>query len=210
MSKIESSHLCRSIDDVLYAGTYNAETGGQIWTSTGNGVWSQLTGDGFGNPYNVGIDHFFKFDDKVYVSTWANDTEGGELWRIDSPTEWTRVVEDGFGDPTNGEIWHLTEFNDQLYATTWSYTDTHGVEMWRSPSGDQGTWSQVVDNGFNGDVNNMTILNTAVFDGYIYASTWNYVTGGEIWRIQYRRIRILDSGRRRWFRRRCMLTRDLC
>jgi sugar lactone lactonase YvrE len=172
----------QTIDDVLYAGTYNPQTGGQIWTSTEEGVWSQLTGDGFGNPYNVGINHFFKFNDKVYVSTWANETEGGELWRINNPTEWTRVVENGFGDPTNGDIFHLSEFNDQLYATTYSYTDTHGAEMWRSPSGDRGTWSPVVSNGFNGDVNNVSIINTAEFDGYIYASTLNNVTGGEIWR----------------------------
>ena len=30
----------QTVDDLLYAGTYNPETGGQIWTSSRNGTWS--------------------------------------------------------------------------------------------------------------------------------------------------------------------------
>jgi hypothetical protein len=95
------------------------------------------------------------------------------------------VVSQGFGDPTNGEVMRLGVFNGQLYAATWSYTSTHGAEIWRSSTGDSGSWTQVVSNGL-GDAANRAVLTMEEFNGALYAGTRSYIggtyTGAEVWR----------------------------
>jgi len=166
----------------LYAGTLNFNTGAQLWRR--GSPWTAVTTDGFGNSYNVGIDHLIDFNGKLYAGTWADEVNGGEVWRsgTGNPGDWERVVSGGFGDATNAEIFRFAEFNNQLYATTWSYTDTHGLEIWRSSTGSGGDWTRVVSNGFNGDANNIGTLALDVFNGYLYAGTYNGLTGGEVWR----------------------------
>ena len=43
------------------------------------------------------------------------------------------------------------------------------------------TWTQVNQTGF-GDINNNQGGNFMVFNDYFYASTWNEITGVELWR----------------------------
>jgi len=77
----------------------------------------------------------------------------------------------------------LAPFNGYLYAGTWCWdTSVHGAEIWRSSTGNSGSWTRVVSDGFNGDSNNEAILSVEVFNGYLYAATGNGDTGGEVWR----------------------------
>lgn len=163
----------------LYAGTWNSDTGAQLWRM--GSAWSAVTTDGFGNSYNMGIDHLIEFKGNLYAGTWADQVNGGEVWRSSNGTDWSRVASGGFGDPTNAEVFRFAVFNNQLYAATLSYTGTHGAEIWRTSSGDSGSWSQAVVNGF-GDADNSDILSLEEFDGYLYAGTWKTATGGEVWR----------------------------
>ncbi len=164
--------------DILYAGTANWDTGGEVWR-TGSS-WSQVNSDGFGDSDNEGIDHLIEFNGYLYAGTW-NGPAGGEVWRYDG-LGWAQVVSGGFGDPTNGEVFRFAVFSDRLYASTASYTETHGTEIWRSGTGNIGDWTPVVSNGFDGDAANVAALSFEVFNGYLYAGTWNSETGGEIWR----------------------------
>jgi flagellin len=75
----------------------------------------------------------------------------------------------------------MAEFNNRIYASTVSYTDTHGTEIWRSSSGDSGSWSQVVNDGFDGDSDNAIAVSLEVFNGYMYAGTDNRNSGTEVW-----------------------------
>jgi len=163
----------------LYAGTWNYDAGGQLWRR--GSAWTAVTTDGFGNSYNVGIDHLIEFNGKLYAGTWADEVNGGEVWRSSNGTDWEQVVWDGFEDPTNAEVFRFAAFNNQLYASTWSYTDTHGAEIWRSSTGNSGSWTQLVANGF-GDANNSGVSSFEEFNSYLYAGTNNGVTGGEVWR----------------------------
>jgi len=171
--------------DTLYAGTFNYDTGGEIWRMGSS--WTAVITGGLGYAYNVGIDHLAEFNGQLYAGTWADEVNGGEVWRSGDGLNWTRVVSQGFGDPTNGEVFRFAVFSDTLYATTWSYTDTHGLEIWRSDTGDAGDWEQVVADGF-GDADNETATGFEVFNGYLYAGTYNWnratqtSTGGEVWR----------------------------
>ena len=171
----------------LYAGTYdNSGKGAQIWRMDKSGDWQQVMNGGFGDTMNAGIDHIAEFKGSLYAGIWnANLTTGasagGQIWRSADGKNWDKVVDAGFGDPTNSEVYRFAVFGDQVYAGTWSNTTVHGGEIWRSSTGDSGSWTRVVTNGFNGDTNNSSST-FEVFNGFLYADTYNNTTGGEVWR----------------------------
>ena len=169
-----------SFDEQLYAGTYNwSGNGTQLWRLDNVG-WTAVITDGFGNSDNVGLDHLIEFNGQLYASTW-NEVDGGEVWRSSDGLNWTRVARQGFGVSSNGEVFRFAIFNDALYASTLSYADDRGAEIWHSNTGIAGDWTRVVTNGF-GDANNVGILSIELFNGYLYAGTYNGTTGGEVWR----------------------------
>jgi hypothetical protein len=102
------------------------------------------------------------------------------VWRYDG-LDWTRVVSGGFDDTDNAEVFRFAAFNTQLYASTWDWSESKGTEIWRSSSGDAGTWSQANATGF-GDTDNMGVTGLEVFNRYLYAGTFNWDTSDEIWR----------------------------
>jgi hypothetical protein len=95
---------------------------------------------------------------------------------------WEKVVGSGvatfkgFGNPLNLDCSRMIQFGDYLYAAT---RNSGGIEIWRTNNGVD--WLSVVNGGFN-DVNNTDIWNFAEFNGWLYAGTANFVTGGELWR----------------------------
>ena len=169
----------------LYAGIDNRSDGKRLWRASDGKTWTAVITESFGLPYNHGVDHLIEFNDQLYAGTknwnWnVWNTEGGEVWRSSDGLSWTRVVRQGFGDPTNGEIFRLAVFSDTLYASTWSYTEAHGAEIWRSRTGIAGDWTRMITNGF-GDANNEAVPSFELFNGYLYAGTYNWTTGGEVW-----------------------------
>lgn len=170
-------------DGQLYAGTGHG-SGAELWRSNDGENWNDVMAGGFGDITNGAINHLIEFKDMLYAGTWncADDgCTGGQIWRSSDGTTWTQMVGDGFGDVLNGEIYRFEVFNNQLYASTWSHDQgIHGSEVWRSDTGDSGSWEQVVANGFDDNSNN--ILSFKVFNGYIYATTMNDNTGAEVWR----------------------------
>ena len=169
-----------SFDEQLYAGTYNwSGNGTQLWRLDNVG-WTAVITNGFGNSNNIGLDYLIEFNGQLYASTW-NEVDGGEVWRSSDGLNWTRVARQGFGVSSNGEVFRFAIFNDALYASTLSYADDRGAEIWHSNTGIAGDWTRVVTNGF-GDANNVGILSIELFNGYLYAGTYNGTTGGEVWR----------------------------
>jgi len=187
-SPTESVWALAPFDSTLYAGTWtSAGAGAQIWRRSG-GTWSNVMSGGFGNPLNQAIDHLIEFDDALYAGTynWDDDTEtseGGEIWRSTNGTSWTQVVDAGLGGPgnDNAEAFRFAIFDGDLYVGTCSGTGTAGGEVWRSASGDSGTWTQSVANGFS-DVANSCVLALEPHAGCLYAGTLNNTSGGEVWR----------------------------
>ncbi len=173
----------------LYAGTYNWTNGAELWRSSDGLAWSPVMAGGFGNSLNRAFDNLFVFGSNLYAGMWTcadaacNASTGGQIWRSGDGSTWDPIVSDGFGDAVNGEVYAFGEFAGDLYAATWSYdTSAHGTEIWRSDSGDAGTWGIVASDGFNGDSDNIAVLSFAALGGYLYAGTYNTNTGGEIWR----------------------------
>jgi hypothetical protein len=164
----------------LYAGTENwAGLGAQLWRA--GSPWTAVVTDGFGVAENFAIDHLIEFKGQIYAGTV--NSAGGEVWRSSSgdSLDWTRVVSHGFGDAANVEVFRFAVFDGMLYAATWSYLD-HGTEIWRSGSGDSDDWTRVVSDGFDGDAANGAALSFETYNGFLYAGTANWNSGGEVWR----------------------------
>lgn len=174
------AHLS-AYSDTLYAGTYCGDgvTGGEIWRTTDGMGWNQFVSNGFGDPTNCGVISSASFNGQVYfgVANWEG-VAGNEIWRSDGITV-TAVVTDGFGNPNNLAPGGLTAFNGALYASV--SNPNSGIEVWRSNTGNPGSWTQVVSDGLgNSLTNDRTGLR--VYNNQLYLVAQNSTTGLEVWR----------------------------
>jgi len=176
--------------DRLYASTwsYTDTHGTEIWRSnTGNsGDWAQVVSNGFGDADNEAAIAKEVFSGNLYVGTFNLDS-GAEVWRSSTGNsgDWTQVNDDGFGEGAdNGGVISFAVFNGALYASTTNCNT--GGQVWRTSNG--AIWTKVVNAGF-GDINNCSIGALTVFEGNLYATTYNHPwndsqTGIEVWRTE--------------------------
>jgi len=175
----------------VYASTANRVDGGEVWRSSDGLNWSRVARQGFGVPTNSEIFRLAVFSDTIYASTWSyTTTHGAEIWRSSTGIsgDWTRVVTNGFDDANRLALGVLSfeSFNGYLYAGTYNSTTmtSTGGTVWRSPTGDAGTWAPVSTNGF-GAASNLWVSSLAAFNSYLYAGTYGPSgAGSEIWRCQ--------------------------
>jgi hypothetical protein len=138
------------------------------------------------------------FNGRLYVGMEADNSLGARLWRTKSgvaiPTsqaDWEEVAADGSGYPfgvsnvqQNDHIDSLAEFNSQLYVSTANGgSSTYGTRVFRSSSGDPGTWQDAIADygpGF-GEQENTNFKDMQVFDGRLCGGTNNYYYGAEVW-----------------------------
>jgi len=173
-------------DAQIYASTWSSTVvhGAEIWrSSTGDsGDWTRVVANGFnGDVTNKGIVSFEGFNGYLYAGT-DNTVTGAEVWYSDQGTIWSQVNTDGFGDPYNWSV-TLEGFGGYLYAGTYNYvnSDNPGAELWRCQVCDGTDWLQVsILKGF-GDMENRAIRSLSVFNGALYAATYNRTTGIEVW-----------------------------
>ncbi|MDW8395821.1 MAG: PKD domain-containing protein [Anaerolineae bacterium] len=181
-----------SIGDHLYAGTWSNANRAELWRMDANGNWSRIISAGLNISSNIGVNHVITYGGRLYVSFFNQNPPGqrqgygAQIWRSADAITWQQVVSSGFGTPTNGEIFYMTVYSDAIYAVTWSYTDTHGAEIWRSATGDVGSWTQVSSNGF-GDWCNFGVTVMQPVGGQLYAGTRSYIggacaSGADLWR----------------------------
>jgi hypothetical protein len=119
--------------------------GGQIWRSFDGNTWAPMTNLGWGDmPYENSWD-MTVYKGKLYVpanSAYPPDPAyPGVIFRSSNGTDWEQIpLETGI---TNLD--KLGEFKGMLYATSVNGTDpdSPGGLIWRSSSGDQGTWTVV-------------------------------------------------------------------
>ena len=108
----------------------------------------------------------------------------GELPQV-APA-WEQVNSNGFGDPQTGEVSALAAFNGYIYAGTHNPIDPEpvfdGAQIFRSSDGV--AWTPVTEPGFgiSHDIAPPAILDLAVFNGKIYASTGRGDGPGQIYR----------------------------
>lgn len=128
----------------IYAGLWNKPGGGILRSSNGK-TWSQFT------PSFTGTETTTLFDMQVFekflyigVADSDVDSKSGEIWRTNGVT-WTQVVDGGFGVANNYGVNSLAVFNGYIYAAT--STDGGVFQIYRSSTGNAGSWSVVVSDG---------------------------------------------------------------
>jgi len=155
----------------------------EVWHSaTGDpGTWAKVMQ--FPGWWMNGDFHVFKgalyisSDFRFEVGTWAQLPE--QVWRTFDGVNWEVVVSDGFGNSGSDALGGFADYKGYLYiGAGWTGT---GGQIWRSESGDPGTWTPVELTGF-GDTDNIRIESLVVYQGEIFASTENWVDGCNIYR----------------------------
>lgn len=175
------------VSDTLFVGDITYYYGANVWKYDAAGVWTKVGTAGIGDVNNYGIDDLQAFKGFLYAGTWNEDsggnTHGGQVWRhpLDDSANWEPVVDFGFGNGDNGEVVSMANFSNTLYAATWSWNIAHSAEIYRSTSGDLGSWSKVFDETDAGDVYNQAVMTMQVFGDKLYAATYNTHSGGKIW-----------------------------
>ncbi len=162
----------------LYAGTLNVMTGAEVWKSPDGVTWSQANSNGFGTVLNSSVRGMVSWRGLLWVGTI--NQRGGEIWQYDGTT-WTKAASGGIDDSANDTIADMHVYQDQLFIGTWNDA---GAQMYRY---DGTTFTRVVGGpalttaGF-GDTNNTGIFSIVDFNGALYASTRNFITGFSVWR----------------------------
>lgn len=138
------------------------------------------------------------FNNQLYVGMEADNSMGARLWRtrpgITQPqnqSDWEEVAADVDGYPFGvaeraqaDHIDSLVAFNGYLYASTANGgSNTLGTRIFRSATGDPGTWEDAIADlgaGF-GDVNNMNFKDMQVFQDHLCGGTQNWLKGAQVW-----------------------------
>ena len=153
----------------LYAGTWGVNDA-RVYRSSDGWNW-ELAGAEWVTP-TAFIYDFEVFDGQLYAAL----DNPAQLWRTDGET-WQAVDTVGFGDLNNAFLSALAVFDDYLYAAT--ANDVTGIEVWRSSSGNPGTWIQVNQDGFGAIGSSSVVME--VLQGQLYVGFARDGTG-ELWR----------------------------
>ncbi len=154
-----------------------SDVSSQVWYTSDGENWTQSVG--YPSNYTASLFNDTEvFGSYLYVSQSNGTPNTALIYRSSDGVNWSSsVIANGFGDANNIRIMDIKSAGGYLYAVTANLVT--GLEVWRSQTGDFGSWSQVVDTGF-GDGNNM-VAGIETFDSDLYVATTNLVTGAEIW-----------------------------
>ena len=176
-----SAFCMAEYDGSLYAGTinYTNENGCAVWRYDGGLTWTQVGFGGFGDTNNWAAYSMAVNDGLLYVGT-ENSSTGCEVWSYDG-TAWAQVNTNGFGAAANLHVGAMVALDGTLYAATGNQRGGVPCRVWRYDGGT--TWTQVNTDGFGLGTANRTVRSMAVYDGKLYAGTFNSTTGGgQVWR----------------------------
>lgn len=163
----------------LYAGTDNWIDNFDIYRTSDGQTWEQARNF----PFTGGVLDMTVFNGQLYASTgWGADNSAARILRTSNGTTWEEVATAGFGVDDNRAMDTLAVFQNKIYiSVSNSAGDSGSVSIYRSDSGNSGTWMPVVTGG-KGDINNHLIPAMAEFNGFLYAGVQNKVAGTRIWR----------------------------
>jgi len=160
-------------EQYLYLGTWNVANGCKMYRTKDVKEFELISTGGFGNVNNFDIISLEWFKGKLYVGTW-NMKDALAVYRAnaDAPNAadivWEPITADGFGDIGNKAATFMCIFKDCLYVGC--FNPLSGPEVWRSATGDPGSWTQVNQDGW-GFRSNSDATRMLVHDGYLYVGT---------------------------------------
>ena len=160
------------------------------WTQVNDDAFGMGTGADSSYAYEEGFE-VLVFDNQLYVGMEADNSFGARLWRTKrgvvlprSQADWEEVAADADGNPfgvpdraQNDHIDSLAAFQGYLYVSTANRgSSTLGTRVFRSPTGDPGTWEDAIaayGPGF-GDPDNTNFKDMQVFQGWLCGGTQNW------------------------------------
>jgi hypothetical protein len=165
----------------LYAGTYSSNCGGEgadIWKSSDGTNWTPFVINGLGDPDACGVISSAEFKGTLYfgVADWSGN-QGGRIWRIGGPGV-VPVVEDGFGNPDNRAPGGMVSLGDWLYVSIYN---SNSDQVWRSNTGDPGTWEMVLEIGL-GEPGAKDRTGLVMLDNHLFLTAQNDDSGMQMWR----------------------------
>ena len=167
----------------LYAGVGNEANGGEIWRTDG-ATWEPVATGGLGEKNNYNFAALAVFAGKLYAAT-GNFVTGVEMWRTSTGNSgsWTKVNTDGFGGGGSWTNVSMDDFGGYLYVGISRKVGADGAraELWRTNTGNSGSWTKVFDDGL-GQAGNTDVAAMAEFGGQFYIGLRNLATGGQVWR----------------------------
>jgi streptogramin lyase len=169
----------RPFNGQLYAGAGDWAYGAQVWRTADGTTWNLVTtpGEGLGAFSGV-ILGMIEFGGQFYVGTgWGGSPP--EIWRTSNGTDWEQVMVSTNGDAASVSAFAV--FENKLYAALPDGSEDGGVAIYRSSSGNEGSWLPNLTHG-GGDVRNTNIKDFALFNNQLYAVGDNTSTGAFVWR----------------------------
>ncbi len=167
-------------DGVIFVGTVNHETGGEVWVSNDGGFnWAQSNEDGFGNADNRRVaDLHIRPSGELYAAA-DNYYGGATVWKKASASApWELVTGDAFG--THGIVVEgFTEFGGDLWVGVATNVNVGG-QVWRLAP--DGAWHAVVVGGIS-DPHNEHIMSILPLGDSLVFGTYNMNGGCEIWQM---------------------------
>lgn len=123
----------------------------------------------------------------LYVSTMSTVLRGtaAHVLRSYDGLEFEPVCEPGIGNPRISTFRELTVFDGHIYAPPAgegvTFNNNRRSVVMRSADPRPGGWEEACESGF-GDPTNTGIFMMTVFDGHLYAGTFNNFEGYQIWK----------------------------
>jgi hypothetical protein len=168
---IESIQSLTVFKDQLYAAAADWYAGGTVWRTKDGGKWERVSEPGFGTHANYMTAYLFVFQDKLYAGTgcpeWHNLSGVNEdycgvsmVYRTEDGKKWEAVDIAGFGDKDNQYVPIFAEFQGRLYAGTYN---PKGTQIWRSQTGDPGSWEKVMSASPNNDATGLIVFKNQLY-----------------------------------------------
>ena len=170
----------------MYVGTFDSlGWSTRVYRSSDGMSFLQINTDGFGSgnsliPQSGLVVYKGTAPDTFLYAATQNDS-GGQLWRTKYndtvPDHWTKVFDFAKTDTSvRGIVW-LHVNNDTLYFSTGQHTS----RLYWSVNGTTWTENMAVGNGF-GIPSNIFFASVENFNGYMFITTNNHITGGQLWK----------------------------
>jgi len=92
--------------------------------------------------------------------------------------KWECIVNNGFGDKNNVYAWAIKEYKDYIYIGT---LNSRGCQIYRSKTGNSGTWKKVSIDGFSKNKKLTGIRNLIVYKNLLWAVAGSWDHGAQVW-----------------------------
>ena len=110
----------------------------------------------------------FELNKTKMLTSFNNDTMG-----------WEQVVDGGFGNRNNVFTWSMKAYHDYIYVGTRNIAD--GCEIYRSSSGDSGTWEKIIETGLDPNNRSEGARNMIIFHDLLWVVTDCFDYGTQVW-----------------------------